>query len=157
MNRTLSIPEWHQMAKAGNAPPVRIPLNGYSMVPLIRCRKDFVTIIPLDRELILGDIVLVAEPDTGRYVMHRVWEIQDDQVMTWGDNCVQPDRWVPMDAVWGRAELIERGRWEIKPDPIKGMRWARFWHQAGKVYRFMERGKNGIARKIRKLVMRGFR
>lgn len=151
MNKSLSIPEWHQMAMEGNAPPVRIPLNGYSMFPLIRKGIDFVTIIPLDRKLALGDIVLISEPDTGRYVMHRVWETQDGQVLTWGDHCAEPDRWVPIEAIWGRAVLIERGRREIHTDPVKGLRWAKFWHQAGKVYRLYERYRNGIIRRIKKL------
>ncbi len=151
MNKSLAIPEWHRMAMEGTAPPVRIPLNGNSMFPLIRWNKDYVTIVPLDRELTLGDIVLIAEPGTGRYVMHRVWELRDGQVLTWGDHCVEPDGWVPAEAIWGRAVLIERGRREIPTDPGKGLRWAKFWHQAGKAYRLYERYRNGIARRIKKL------
>ena len=152
MNKSLAIPEWHQMALEGNAPPVRIPLNGNSMFPLIRWNKDYVTIIPLDRELLLGDIVLIAEPNTGRYVMHRVWEIQDGQVMTWGDNCVKSDGWIPMDSIWGRAIMIERGHWEIKTDPQKGIRWAKFWRHAGKPYRLIKGYWNAIIRRIKKLL-----
>lgn len=150
MNRSLSIPEWRQMAIEGEAPPTRILLNGGSMSPLIRWNKDYVTIISLDRSLVCGDIVLVAEPDTGRYVVHRVWKIENGQIMTWGDSCRNPDRWVPMDAVWGRVVLIERGKREIRTDPKKGMRWARFWHQAGKVYRLFRRYRDGIARRIKR-------
>ncbi len=157
MNKSLSIPEWHQMAKAGNAPPVRIPLNGFSMFPLIRKGRDYVTIIPPDRELIPGDIVLIAEPDTGRYVMHRVWELRDGQVLTWGDHCARPDRWIPASAVWGRATLIERGHREIFPNPSKGMRWAKFWHQAGKIYRPLSGYSKGALRRVKKLFMRGFK
>ena len=39
----------------------------------------------------------------------------------------------------------------VYPDLKKGMRWARFWHKAGKVYRFCKRIKNGLARRIHKL------
>ena len=151
MNKSLSVPEWHRMAMDGNAPPVKILLNGASMFPLIRWNRDYVTIIPLDRELVLGDIVLISEPDTGRFVAHRVWEIRDGKVMTWGDHCVEPDRWVSAEAIWGRVVLIERGRREIRTDPIKGLRWAKFWHQAGKIYRLYERYRNGIMRRIKKL------
>ena len=140
------------MAMKGNAPPVRIPLNGESMFPLIRWGKDFVTIIPPDRELVPGDIVLVSEPDTGRYIMHRVWTVQDGQVLTWGDNCDEPDRWVFLDAVWGRAVLIERGRRRIQPDPERGMRWMKFWRKAGIGYRIVVRFRNRIVEKIRKLI-----
>ena len=72
MNMSLSIPEWHRMALEGAAPPVRILLNGGSMNPLIRWNKDYVTIIPPDRKLVPGDIVLFIEPKTERYVVPRM-------------------------------------------------------------------------------------
>ena len=151
MNMSLSVPEWHRIAMEGTAPPVRILLNGCSMDPLIRRNRDFVTIAATDQELVPGDIVLFAVPDVERYVVHRVWKIQDGQVLTWGDHCVEPDGWVPDEAIWGRAILIERGCREISTDPEKGLRWAKFWHQAGKAYRLYERYRNGIARRIKKL------
>ena len=151
MNRSISIPEWHQMALQGNAPPVRIQLSGYSMNPLIRGYQDYVTVAPAEGEIRTGDIVMFCEPGTGRYVMHRVWDQRDGQYLIWGDNCPKPDGWMPADAIWGRITLIERGQREIRPDPAKGVRWARFWHQAGKVYRFCRRVKEGILRRINRL------
>lgn len=150
MNKSLPIPEWHQMAMEGNAPPVRIPLNGYSMFPLIRKGIDYVTIVPVDRQLVLGDIVLFAEPDKGRYVMHRVWEIRDGQVLTWGDHCEKPDRWCNTEMIWGRAILIERDGKEIHPNPKWGLRWAKFWHKARKVYERYEKFRGGMNRLFKK-------
>ena len=152
MNRSLSIHEWHQMAMEGNAPPVRIPLNGYSMFPLIRKGLDYVTIVPLDRDLIPGDIVLFAETDVERFVMHRVWEIRDGQILTWGDYCDKPDGWIQADKIWGRAVLIERGNRNIQPNPKKGMRWAKFWHKAKKTYEIYTNIRVGMNRIIKKLV-----
>ncbi len=139
------------MAMSGKAPPVRIQLNGYSMNPFIRGYRDYVTVVQPEGDFAAGDIVLVAEPGTGRYVMHRVWEVKGDRILTWGDNCSGPDGWIPKDAVWGKTILIERGKKEIHPDPKKGIRWAKFWHQAGKVYRLVKRYKNGVVRRIKKL------
>ena len=150
MKKTLSVTEWHQMALDGTAPPMRIQLNGGSMAPLIRMNRDYVTIIPLEGNLEVGDIILFSDLENERYVVHRVWEIRDDIVLTWGDNCVGPDRRMHIDAVWGKAVLIERGRRKIHPDPKKGIRWARFWHHAGKGYRLLMRYEQGIARRIRK-------
>ena len=121
MHRSLSIPEWHRLAQEGNALPVRIQLNGYSMHPLIRRCRDYVTVMPMDSEPQTGDIVLFCEPGTERYVMHRVWERKDGSILTWGDNCLCPDGWMPADAVWGKTVLIERGKRHIQPDPRKGM------------------------------------
>ncbi|MBO4787929.1 MAG: hypothetical protein J5531_03400 [Lachnospiraceae bacterium] len=147
MNRTLSVTEWHRLAEEGTAPPVRILLHGNSMFPLIRVNRDYVTVTALDGELVVGDIVLFADPRRERYVMHRVWEVKEDQIRTWGDNCDRPDAWLPVSAIWGKAVLIERGRRRIIPNPKKGMRRAKIWHRLGKVYRFAARVKNRIFRR----------
>ena len=151
MNKSLSIPEWHQMALDGTAPPVRILLNGGSMNPLIRWNKDYVTIVPPDRELVPGDIVLFVEPGTGRYIVHRVWNLENGKVLTWGDSCERPDGWLPTEAIWGRVVLIERGKRKIETNPQRGLRWAKFWHKAGKVYRLIKRYWNAVVRRIKKL------
>ncbi len=139
MRISLSIKEWHQMAEQGDAPPVRILLNGNSMFPLVRRNKDYVTIIPFDREPVIGDIVLFYDKKTERYVVHRVWNMCDGQIQTWGDNCERPDAWLPNDCVWGKVNLVERGWRRIIPNPKKGLRWAKFWHGAGRVYRWLGR------------------
>ena len=150
MKRSLSIPEWHRMAINGEAPPVRIQLNGYSMNPLIRGYCDYVTVISLKNQLQIGDIVMFCEPGTQRYVIHRIWDQKDGKVLTWGDNCRKPDGWIPAEAIWGVVSLIERGKRMICPDPPKGIKWAKFWHQAGKIYRLCQRCKAGVIRRIRK-------
>ena len=127
------------MTEQGDAPPVRILLNGNSMFPLVRRNKDYVTIIPFDREPVIGDIVLFYDKKTERYVVHRVWSMGDGQIQTWGDNCERPDEWLPNDCVWGRVNLVERGRHRIIPTPQKGLHWAKFWHRAGRVYRWFGR------------------
>ena len=71
--------------------------------------------------------------------------------LAWGDSCEKPDGWFPIDAIWGRVVLIERGQREINPDPVKGLRWAKFWHKAGKVYRLYSGYRAAIVRRIKKL------
>ncbi len=148
MNMSLPVPEWHRMAMEDGAPPVRIMLKGESMFPLVRRKKDYVTIVPLKEVPVVGDIVLFALPDIEKYVVHRVWEVKNDMVLTWGDNCRKPDEWLPLDAVWGKTILIERGRKKIKPDPQKGILWAKFWHHAGRVVYPLYNRIKGIARRI---------
>lgn len=150
MKKSLSIAEWHQMAMEETAPPVRIQLAGNSMFPLIRRKRDYVTIISPERELIIGDIVMFSEPGSERFVMHRIWELQNGEVLTWGDHSSMPDGWLPAEAIWGRAILIERGKRKIQPDPRKGIRWARFWHQARKVYCPFADRWDGLKRRIKK-------
>lgn len=151
MIRTLSIPEWHRMALEGTAPPMRILLNGASMKPLIRWNRDYVTIIPPDDGIIPGDIVLLADPMEERFVAHRLWEVRDGQVLTWGDNCPEPDGWLPADHIWGKVILIERGKRIIHPDPEKGLRWAVFWRKIRPIYIVYLRIKEAAIRRIKKL------
>ncbi len=150
MNIALSIPEWHRMALEGTAPPVHIQLDGWSMNPLIRRNKDYVTVVPLEDQPKIGDIVLFCEPGSERYVVHRVWNKKDGKILTWGDNCDGPDGWMPCDAIWGKIILIERGNRKIWPNPQKGMKWAKFWHRVGKSYRLYRIYKAAVIRRIRK-------
>jgi len=115
---TLSIAQWHEYAAQGVNMPMRIPIRGVSMYPLIRLDRDMVTIMPLDAAPHVGDIVLFADPLVERrYVLHRLWAVSGTSVITWGDNCDGPDREMTMDCLWGKAVMIERGRCRIIPDP----------------------------------------
>lgn len=151
MKKTISIPEWYLMAKNGKAPPVRIQLNGNSMYPLVRMNRDYVTIAPLEQAPVIGDIVLFSNPCIDKYVVHRVWEMKEGMILTWGDNCPVPDSWIPAENILGKITLVERGKHTIHPDPRKGLRLAKFWHRGGKVYRIGKRYIQAIKRRIRKI------
>ena len=151
MNKSISIPEWFRLAKEGIAPPVRIQLNGGSMYPLVRMKRDYVTIAPIRDMPAAGDIVLFLNGNTGQYVVHRLWKVENDKVLIWGDNCPAPDGWFQMETVLGKVVLVERGKRVIYPNPAKGLRWAEFWHRIRPGYLFCRRIKQGIARRIRKL------
>ena len=149
MIQSLSLPEWHRLARDGAAPPMRIQVRGNSMFPLIRSRRDYVTIVPLEGLPRRGDVVLFAEAHReGRYPLHRVWRIDGDTVLPWGDNCAAPDDPVPLSGVWGKAVLVERGKRAIRLDPGKGLRLAKVWHVVGRFRRFGLR----LRRKIRRLL-----
>ena len=150
MNRTLSVTEWHQLAREGTSIPVKIPLMGLSMFPLIRYNRDMVTVMPVETAPQKGDIVLFEDGDRKLYVMHRVWELKDGMALTWGDNCDQADGWIPEKEILGKAVLIERGKRMIHPNPKKGIQWARFWHWAGKRYRVYRKYRDRLAAAVRK-------
>ncbi len=154
IHRSLSIPEWHQMVIEGNAPPVLIQLRGYSMFPLIRYQKDYVTIIPLEAAPVPGDIVLFTDPSEDRYVMHRVMEIRDSEALIWGDNCSYEDGWIPLSKIWGKALQVERGRLTIRMKPRRGLRWAAFWHRVIRIYRFRLRILRTAIRRLKNTMQR---
>ncbi len=136
----ISLQQWHELAQQGNHLPMRIQVYGVSMYPLLRIKRDYVTIHPLDGMPQQGDIVLFSDPNRkARYVLHRVWRVEKDGVLTRGDNCPGADGLIPFTHVWGKAVLIERGKRRITPDPVRGMRLARCWHILGRIYRPVHR------------------
>ncbi len=152
MKSEISIPEWHAMALSGTIVPMRILIHGNSMYPTVRMNKDYVTIMPVKEKVRVGDIVMFADPRRSRYVLHRVWQIEEDRVLTWGDNCKKPDGWMPLQAIWGKATLVERGRRMIRPDPQKGLILARVWHRIGGIYRFCKKYYYAVKRRINRLI-----
>lgn len=151
-DQRMTIRQWHEQTLSGRFIPLHIPIHGVSMFPLIRYRRDPVTIVPLKEPPVVGDIVLFHDPWGDRYVLHRVIEIDAETVLTRGDNCVAPDRRMPVEQVWGKVVLIERGKREITPDPLKGMRLARAWYTIGKGYRFAQRIRAAIARRVKRIL-----
>lgn len=126
LSRSISVDVWHALAKEGAAPPVTIPLDGNSMLPLIRRGVDPVTIIPLQRALKKGDVVLLTT-GAGRYVVHRVFKIRGNRVQTLGDNCVYPDPWIAREDVLGQAVCFSRKGRKRRLDTASARLWGRAW------------------------------
>lgn len=122
--RSLSVEEWYDLSQTGIDVSVRIPVNGISMLPLIRRNRDRVTILPRRRAPKKGDVVMFRDPGRALNVLHRVWKTEADRVLTWGDNCRVPDGWIPMENVKGIAVLVERGNRRIRLDTDAARRWG---------------------------------
>ena len=124
--RSISLPQWCALAREGAAPPVTICLEGDSMRPLIRRGRDPVTIVPLTRPLMRGDVVLFTLGD-GRYVVHRVWKLKDGLVRTFGDNCFYPEPWFPVSQVLGQVIKFRRGGRALRLDTRAARAFGRVW------------------------------
>lgn len=122
----LSVAQWHALCQQGACLSVKTLLNGESMRPLIRRNRDRVTVIPLQRPLKKGDVVLFQSPD-GRYVVHRVWKLEETRLQTLGDNCRFPDPWIPPEQVLGLVTCMERGGKTYTLDSSLARMWGRCW------------------------------
>ena len=149
-NCALSVVEWRKLTQEGLSIPVRIQLNGYSMQPLVRRLRDHVTIIPLKRPLKRGDVVLFAD-DLGRYVVHRVWKLDETCVTTLGDHCYQPDPPLEYSRVWGLVTKLERGSRVISLDCSGARAWGRFWMSLLPLRRMYDRCRSFAKQIYRKL------
>ena len=95
------------------------------MRPLIRRGKDPVTIVPLERPLLKGDVVLFRLGE--RYIVHRVWKLEDGRVRTFGDNCWNPDPWIPENQVLGLVVKYARDGRGHRLDTPQARAWGRAW------------------------------
>ncbi len=125
----LSLEEWRELGKNGAIIPIRIPLRGSSMKPLIRSMKDIVTIIPLVREPMVGDIVLFRG-ESGKNIVHRVYKVFPDGIQTWGDNCRRPDSPRKRKDVYGLIVSMEKNgkTYQLDTDEQRayGIRWMKY-------------------------------
>ena len=123
--RSIPLETWWALAAEGSAPPVTICLEGDSMRPLIRRGKDPVTIVPLSRPLEVGDVVLFHLGE--RYIVHRLWRMQNGMVRTFGDNCWNPDPWIPQSQVLGLVVKYSRNGKVHRLDTQRAKAWGRLW------------------------------
>ena len=125
ITRSIPMETWCNLAREGAAPPVTICLEGDSMRPLIRRGRDPVTIIPVNRPLKRGDVVLFQLGS--RYIVHRVWKLAAGRVRTFGDNCWNPDPWIPEKQVLGLVVKYSRNGKVHRLDTRQSRAWGRCW------------------------------
>ena len=148
--RGLNIEQWHQLGMEGNYLPVTICLEGDSMRPLMRRARDRVTIVPLQRELKIGDIVLFQGGEK-RFVVHRVCALRDGMVCTLGDNCYNTDGWMPLQNIWGLVVQMERSGRIYSLDNALSRACGRLWQAALPMRRLYWRFRSFAARYYRKI------
>ena len=150
-----SVDKWCQLIKEGIEIPMITYLDGASMEPLIRCMQDPVTIVPVNRELIPGDVVLFRRND-GEYVLHRLYKVfkTEDKVQTWGDNCVSPDQIIPRSSVVGIAVSFNRnGKKHLldsDSERIRGLSWLKSKYRRNVWFKY-KKAKRKAGTALRKL------
>ncbi len=107
---------------------VVIPTKGNSMLPFIRGSRDSVTLRKFDT-LEVGDIVL-AEIREGVYVLHRVFELDGDEVTLMGDGNLRGVEKCRRSDIAGTAlNVLKDGVKEVDCRGPKAMRKARIWRR----------------------------
>ncbi len=99
---------------------------GTSMLPLLRNRKDTVTLVSADS---VGqyDIVLYQR-QCGSYVLHRVMTVNTDSYDMCGDNQTKIEKNVPKEAVVAKVKSITKnGRCMVLDDSASYRLYTFFW------------------------------
>ena len=130
-------------------------VTGTSMWPLIRHGHDSVRLGSLHRLPCRGDLLLLKSPEPhNRYILHRVYRVSADAVITLGDSRVQPDPPVPLNCVIGRVEAVIRNGREYSCDGPLLRAYAWFWALALPARRPLLRLLLAAGKALRKLGLR---
>lgn len=148
--RTIPMAHWCELAREGSAPPVTICLEGDSMRPLIRRGKDPVTIVPLERILKKGDVVLFCLGE--KYIVHRVWKLAEGCVRPFGDNCWNPDPWISKSQVLGLVVKYARNGKPHRLDTPQARAWGRVWMAMQPLRRIYLRCRSLAARIVKRIL-----
>lgn len=88
---------------------IKLQAKGNSMYPFIANGRDAV-IVQKNTRIRTGDIVL-AQSEEGRFVLHRIYRIRDNQLTLMGDGNLQAQENSRKEPVYGTVtEIIRNGR-----------------------------------------------
>lgn len=82
------IPEVARLVNEGKS--VTLPLRGHSMRPYLEDRRDKGLLVKVDRPLKRGDVIL-AEISPQHYALHRIVNIDGDNITMYGDGNFSPE------------------------------------------------------------------
>ena len=132
-NRLL-IPEIIKMLEEGHS--VTLPLRGHSMRPFLEDRRDMALLTsPVDIKV--GDPVL-AETQPGFYVLHRIVDMNDEQVVLRGDGNLACEYCQKKDIKASVIGFYRKGRRDL--DRTDGRKWrtySRIWLFLSPVRRYL--------------------
>ena len=145
------VEKWRELGDKGIVIPMKIPLHGDSMMPLIRPEKDIVTIMPLTRAPMVGDIVLFRRSD-GKNIVHRVYRVFPNGIQTWGDNCQRADAPRKRNDVYGLIVSVEKDGNTYQLDTDKQRAYGVGWMKYGRpAWLIVQRIKSAAGRIIRRV------
>ena len=100
-------------------------VNGTSMFPMLRNKKDTVIIKPLTGKLKKYDVALYRKRNL--YVLHRIVKVAPDGYVICGDNCMNLERDITDEQIIGKLEGFYRGERQISLNSIFYKLYCRVW------------------------------
>lgn len=107
---------------SGAAATLRV--TGSSMHPMLRSRRDTVTLVPAQRSLQKTDVILYRR-DNGQYVLHRIVKAEAGLTCC-GDNQWQPERVEPSQVI-AVVSAFTRGKKTYGVTDMGYRLYARIW------------------------------
>lgn len=124
-----------------------LPFRGVSMLPMLRQGRDAVEIAPLPEKLKKYDLPVYQYP-SGKIVMHRIVDVEEDYYVCLGDNTYAYEKIFP-DQMIAVVSAFKRGEKRISVDDPGYRLYCRVWVAVFPVRKFLKRVKSWLRRLIK--------
>ncbi len=126
--------------------------SGTSMLPMLHENRDLIVIEKYgERRPQKYDVVLFRRP--AQYVLHRILEVRDSDYIIVGDNLLTRESVKEEQILGVLTHFVRKGK-EYKVTDENYLRYVHLWcdhMRFRKTVLFLERVKNGILRRVKKL------
>ncbi len=129
-------------------------INGVSMRPLFRNLKDYVVVVPVERELKRHDVVLYMRDNYDRLPLHRILQVRENDYIIRGDNTYNLE-YVPKDYVIGILKEFYRNGKHIECETSKKYKIYVFYISHTYWLRFSIRKVRTTLGRIKRKVFKG--
>lgn len=125
----------------------RVGFSGRSMLPMLRQRKDSVDLVKAPLQLKKYDLPMYLG-SRGKYVMHRVVDVQDDCYICLGDNTYVYER-VRREQIVALVGAFYRGKRRIPVGSAGYRLYCRVWCAAFPLRKCIWNAKNWMRRHLK--------
>ena len=120
---------------------------GVSMLPLLRQGRDLFTLEKKgDARCKVGDVVLYRAD--GKYVLHRVVEVRENDYVILGDNCVRREFGISDEDIIGVMTGFVRGGKEHSVSDAGYRLYSALWLRTEKPRIFLKRARAWLRRRL---------
>ena len=123
-----------------------LPFRGVSMLPMLRQGIDTVELAPLPEKLQKYDLPVYQYP-SGKYVMHRIVRVRENDYICLGDNTYSYEV-IRREQMIGVVSAFKRGDRRIETDAFSYRLYCRIWVAAFPARKFLKRAIGWIKRHI---------
>ncbi len=108
---------------------VIITARGNSMRPMLRNRRDHLTLSPCEPEnLAVSDVVFYIR-ENGVFVVHRIVDTYEDGYLVMGDFQLSKEK-VPYHRILGKVTAFRRGKKDYSVDDNGYIRYVNLWNKS---------------------------
>lgn len=123
---------------------------GYSMLPLLRQKKDIIEIERKESKRCQKyDVVLYKRGD--KYILHRILKVRPCDYVIAGDHCINIEQGITDDQILGVMTRVIRNGKEIKVTDLGYQLYVHLWCDCYPIRMFILRGKRSAYRVLRKI------